>query len=90
MLVHRCLFGDLRQLLTEPLRPLCIGRPVMPTKFEVTQWHTAPALMGPPSIDFYIDAGTVTVSPASASAACVELLLVAEDTTPHSLAHQAS
>jgi len=47
------------------------------TKFDITQWHTAPALVGPPSIDFYIDAGTVTVSPASASAACVELLLVA-------------
>jgi hypothetical protein len=46
------------------------------TTFDITEWHTAQALMGP-FVDFYIDAGTVTVSPASATTACAELLLVA-------------
>ena len=37
------------------------------SRFDITAWHTAPAQVGPPVVNFWIDSGTVTVSPASAT-----------------------
>ena len=45
-------------------------------RFDVTAWHTAKSLAGP-NTDFYIDSGTITVSPASGTATCAELLTIA-------------
>lgn len=45
-------------------------------RFDVTAWHTAKSLQGPMT-DFYIDSGTITVSPASVTSACAQLLGIA-------------
>jgi hypothetical protein len=51
-----------------------LGTAQCETSFDVTAWHSGPSLANPSVNDFFIDTGTMTVNPASATAACVALL----------------
>jgi hypothetical protein len=50
-----------------------LGTAQCETSFDVTGWHSAPSLVTGLT-DFFIDTGTVTVHPASATPACVAFL----------------